>query len=95
MRTRIQAKKNNGKTEIVMARVDEAQNIYTDQTGKFLMTSSRCNKYVLIMYVYDANAILVEPLNSRSGIHILESYIKKVRHLTNRGYRPWVNWLDN
>ena len=41
-----------------MDTVDKSHKIYTDQTGKTLMKSSRVNKYLLIMYVYDANDIL-------------------------------------
>ena len=78
-----------------MAKVDETHKIYTDQTGKSPITSSRGNKYILTMYVYDANAILVSPLKSRSGSHILESYTKHVEHLTNIGYRLRFHWLDN
>ena len=66
------------KTELAMATVEETHKIYTDQTGKFPITYSRGNKYILIMYVYDDNAILSAPLKSRSGSHILEAYIKQV-----------------
>ena len=52
--------------------------IYTDQTGNLPMTSIQVNKYILIMYVYDANVILAAPLKSMSGSHILEAYTKKV-----------------
>ena len=52
--------------------------IYTDQTGNLPMTSIQGNKYILIMYVYDANLILAAPLKSMSGSHILEAYTKKV-----------------
>ena len=83
--------KNNGKTELVMATVNEAQKIYTDQTGKFLIKFSQRNNYVLIMYVCNANSILAEPLKSRSGRCILEAYVNQVEHLTNRGYRPQVH----
>ena len=78
-----------------MATVDETHKIYTDQTSKFPITSSWGNKYVLIMYVYDANTILTSPLKSNSNSHILEAYTKKVEHITNRGYRTRVHWLDN
>ena len=63
--------------------------------GKFPMTSTLGNKYVLLMYVFDANAILVEPFKRRSGSHLLEAYTKKVGHLTNRGYIPRLHCLDN
>ena len=61
-----------------MATVEESHKIYTDQTGKFRMTPSQGNTYVLIMYVYDATAISEEPLKSRSSIHILKAYTKQV-----------------
>ena len=56
-----------------MAILQETHKIYTDHMGKFPMTSSQGNKYVLIMFVYDANGFLVEPLDSRSGSHIMEA----------------------
>ena len=78
-----------------MATVDDTHNIHTNQTEKFPITSIWGNKYILIMYVYDANAILAAPLKSRSGSHILEAYNKQVQHLTNRGYIAQVRWMDN
>jgi hypothetical protein len=38
--------------------------IYTDQTGRFPITSSRGNKYIMILYNYESNDILAEPLKS-------------------------------
>ena len=78
-----------------MSTVDENHKIYTDQTVKFPITSSCGNKYILIMYVYDANTIREAPIKSRFDINILESYTKKIEHLTNRGYRPRSHCLDN
>ena len=78
-----------------MAIVDENHKIYADHTGKLPMKSSRGKKYILIMYVYDANVILSEPLKSRSSSHIMETYTKQVEHLKNRGYIPQVHYLDN
>ena len=40
--------------------------IYTDQTGRFPVTSSKGSKYLMVLYDYDSNAILSEPLKSRS-----------------------------
>ena len=64
---------HNGKTDVFMATVDKTHKIYTDQLVKFPMTSSRGNIYVLIRYLYDANAILEEQLKSRYESHILEA----------------------
>jgi hypothetical protein len=38
--------------------------IYTDQTGKFVTPSSTSNNYLLVLYDYDSNAILAEPMKS-------------------------------
>ena len=76
---------DNNKIELVMATVKETHKIYTDQTGKSPITSSKGNKYILIMYVYDDNKILASPLKSRSVRHLLEAYTKQVEHLTTRG----------
>ena len=40
--------------------------IYTDLTGCFPVTSNRGMQYMLILYAYDTNAILVEPIKTRS-----------------------------
>ena len=78
-----------------MATVGETHNIYTDQKGKFPIMFSWGNKYILIIYVYDANAILESLMRSKSSRHILEAYTKQVEHITHRGYITRVHWLDN
>ena len=39
---------------------------YTDLVGRFPYRSIRGNKYILVAYSYDGNAILVKAINSRS-----------------------------
>ena len=42
--------------------VDQVKDtIYTDQTGKFPITSSRGHKYIILMCKFDGNSVLVEP----------------------------------
>ena len=48
--------------------------IATDLPGRFLVSSSRGNSYVLIVYDYDSNYIHAEPLRSRAGADILAGY---------------------
>ena len=52
--------------------------IYTDQTGKFPCTSASGNNYIMILYDYDSNAILMEPIRNRKGPTLIEAH-----HLTN------------
>ena len=45
---------------IALAHIEDK--IYSDQTGYFFIQSSWGNKYIVIVYVYDANAILSYPI---------------------------------
>ena len=68
---------------------------YTDQTGRFPVTSSKGNKYILVAYHYDSNTIHAEPLKTRSGIDLNTAYHKLHSLLTNRGLKPSLHILDN
>ena len=46
-----------------------------DLTGRFPYRSSRGNEYVLVVYHYDANAILVEPVKNREAKTIIDAWI--------------------
>jgi hypothetical protein len=67
--------------------------IYND--GKFPITSSRGNKYIMVFYDYDSNAILTEPLKSRSKIEMIQGYSKLHDYLTDHGLKPILQKLDN
>ena len=69
--------------------------IHSDQTGRFPIQLSRGNKYMMVIYAYDPNAILVEPLPDRSKESILQVYQKIIQHLTRRGFKPRLQRLDN
>ena len=40
---------------------------YSDQIGKFPHQSTRGNQYVMILYDYDSNLILSNPINTRQA----------------------------
>jgi hypothetical protein len=69
--------------------------IYTNQTGCFVQASSNGNNFLLILYDYDSNSILAEPLKTWTGQAILAAY--KVQHtkLCNAGLCPKFQHLDN
>ncbi|KAL7481119.1 hypothetical protein ACHAW6_006805 [Cyclotella cf. meneghiniana] len=80
----------------IFARVEELRNtIYTDQTGKFPITSSRGNKYIMTMVEIDANAILVEPMKNRTGGKMIRAYMALLGRLKRRGIKPKKHILDN
>jgi hypothetical protein len=69
--------------------------IYTGQTSRFRTTSSRGSKYIMILYNYDSNAILVEPLKSKSEGDMIRAYSKLHEYLSDRGLKPRLQKLDN
>ena len=70
--------------------------IYSDQTGKFVVASSTGNNYILVVYDYDSNSILlVEPIRSRTGPCILTAFTVIHARLVSAGLRPQLQRLDN
>ena len=69
--------------------------IYSDQTGRFPVQSSRGYKYVLILYDVDSNAIISRPLKTREGREITDNLLEVITLLISRGYHPKLFRLDN
>ena len=69
--------------------------VFTDQTGKFSITSSKGIKYVMVLFAHDINAILAEPMKNRSQEEIIRVTTKMYEYLTNRGFKSHVQILDN
>lgn len=74
---------DNASHQHFFATVTGTGKIYTDQTRRFPVTSSRGNQYVLVLYDYDTNAILTEPLKNRTGGKILRAYQHLHSYLTS------------
>ena len=64
-------KKNH---EVYTTVIDTTDQTHSDLTGSFPHISSKGNKYLLVMYHYDTNGILVEPLKSRTGPEIFRAH---------------------
>ena len=69
--------------------------IHTDQTGRFPTPSSAGNNYVMVLYDYDSNAILVQPFKTRHDTVIKEAYAALLERLQRAGLRPRLQRLDN
>ena len=59
-----------GTNIVFLKTVDMTGKIYTVQKGRFPITSSRGNKYILVDFHYDSNTIHAEPLKTRKGIEL-------------------------
>ena len=60
-----------GKCYFIIKPIASTGKTFSDKTGPSLVTSSKGNKYVMIMYDYDSNIILGEAMRSRIGEKIL------------------------
>ena len=74
---------------------DCSRKIYTDQTGRFPITSSCGYKYIMIAYDYYSNNILAEPIKSITSLQIKNAYQKMRKFLCSRGLTPRTHVLDN
>ena len=80
---------------VSMKMVEIKGKMFSDQTGRFSITSSKGNKYIMVMYDNDSNAILAEAIKNRSQQEIVRAQKKLHDYLTSRGFRPLVQILDN
>jgi hypothetical protein len=83
------------KTQFVYAAAIDTGQIYTDQTGRFPVVSSKGNKYIMILYDYDSNAILAQPIKDRTAPELLKAFQVMEQELVARGLKPKLIKLDN
>ncbi len=68
---------------------------YFDLTGAFPYASNRGNKYVFILYDFDSNAILAQPIKSRNAADIKKAWITQHQRLRTGGVTPSTYIMDN
>ena len=49
----------------------------------------------MVIYAYDPNAILAEPLPDKSKESIVKAYQKITQHLTKRSFKPRLQRINN
>jgi hypothetical protein len=87
---------NDSRSHALFAAViNPTRQIYTDQTGQFVLPSSNGNNYLMVVYDYDSNHIFAQPFRNRTIKCILDAY--KIVHapLFKAGLRPRLQRLDN
>ena len=68
---------------------------YSNLTGHFPVQSNRGANYILVVYEYDSNAIIVQPLRNRTAPEIKRVFQSVVHYFNERGLRPRLHTLDN
>jgi hypothetical protein len=69
--------------------------VYSDQTGRFIIPSSSGNNYIMIVYDFDSNSIFAQPFKNRTAACILDAYKILHEHLLQAGLKPRLQRLDN
>ena len=69
--------------------------ICTDQTGRFPVRSKSGNNYIMVLYDYDANAIIGEPIPDRTTTTLQKAFLVLFNKIKLKGYKPSVIRLDN
>jgi hypothetical protein len=83
------------KTQLVYAATIDAGQIHTDQTGIFPVVSRKGNKYIMILYDYDSNAILAQPIKDRTAPELLKAFQVMEQELVVRGLKQKLMKLYN
>ena len=69
--------------------------VYSKLPGPFVCASTSSMKYQTVVYDYDSDNIIVEPIKSRTAAEHTCAYKVLFNHLTSRGLRPKLQKLDN
>ena len=90
---------NGEKTNLCFVSIMDLPNpqgqVFTDQTGRFPITSASGMKYIFVCYAYDSNTIFPVPIKNREAQSILDAYKKVHNKLVKAGIRPKLHRLDN
>ena len=69
--------------------------VYHDLTGSFPFMSYDGSVCFFVLYHYESNAILATPIAGLDDVSIFEAYKKYFEELTQKGYKPKLNVMDN
>jgi hypothetical protein len=69
--------------------------IFTDQTGRFLLPSSTGNTQLFVLYDYDSNSIHAKPMPNKTAHSILNAFSIVHNRLVLSGLRPKLQRHDN
>ncbi len=69
--------------------------IFTDQTGKFIVPSHRGDVQFLICYDFDSNYISAIPMRNKTAEEHVRAYKEACTRLIRAGLRPRLQRLDN
>jgi hypothetical protein len=69
--------------------------MYTNITGVFPIPSFKNMQYIFVAYIYDLNAILVQPMPSCTDALFIAAFSEIFAILHTCNYQPALNVMDN
>ncbi len=69
--------------------------VYNNLTGNFPFMSFDGSVCFLVMYHYETNAIMGMPIAGLEDVSIFNAYKQNFNELTQKGYKPRLNVMDN
>ena len=94
----IQEQKSHEVFLVILDTQNLKETAYSDLTGAFPYTAANGDQYIFVFYLYDANAILLECMKSRSDAEMLRVYQQCYAKLEQRGIKPkkrsWIMKLQ-
>ena len=80
----------------IYVQIDQLRDIiYTNQTVKFPIMSSRMHKYIMILCAINGNVVLAEPMKNNLEGAMVETYQNLIKRLNDAGILPKNHILDN
>ena len=68
--------------------------VYLDATGRFPCTSMEGMQYMLVVYDYTSNAIIIETINNLEAKTICDAYTRVYMALKEKWCEPMFNFLN-
>ena len=81
--------------DIFISVYDPRATIFTDQTGKFPLRSSRGNHYQMVVHDIDSNSTWVEPMKNRTEGEMILARRRALAQMKLQGIIPKHQVLDN
>ena len=69
--------------------------MHSDLTSQFPFESSSGHQYILVVYNYNSNSILVEPMKNHSDMEMVQTYTTMSSCQQHAGFNPIIQCLDN
>ena len=90
-----QLPKNNSSHHVYMTITNLDGKLYSDQTGRFPITSNHGNCCVVFFYEVDGNYIKAYPIKYHHRSQLIKAYNDVYTFLRVQGYQPQLNKMKN